>query len=152
MARVVGNTGAMARPEMNTSAAAPPAWFVRSIRNVVMAMATEAASRTRSGETWIRTGETADAPHQQSQCESQRKDIERARLGNTLRDEVARQPVPHAHFARHVKEQQKPSRNSSGRPRIGPAWVSTKPEPGVGAGIAVAACTPMATMVSTAIV
>ena len=46
IASVVGNTGAIASPAIKTSAAAAPGFFVRSIRNVVTAMATEAASVT----------------------------------------------------------------------------------------------------------
>src|ERR1035437_6983493 len=42
-ARVVGNTGAMARPAINTRTAAAPGLLVRSMRNVVTAMAMEAA-------------------------------------------------------------------------------------------------------------
>src|SRR6202161_1682052 len=42
MARVVGKTGAMERPERKTSAAAAPGLFVLSMRKVVTAMATDA--------------------------------------------------------------------------------------------------------------
>ena len=62
MARVVGNTGAMEIPAMNTSAKAAVGLLVRSIRNVVTAMAIEAASVTSTAGTWMRMGETPTRP------------------------------------------------------------------------------------------
>ena len=49
-----------------------------------------------------------DAPYQQAERESELKNVERAGLGNPLRDEMARKPVPHAYFASDVKEQEQP--------------------------------------------
>ncbi len=62
IARVVGKTGAMEMPARNTSAAAAIGLRVRSIRNVVMAMATEAHKVTVMAGTRIKMGETATRP------------------------------------------------------------------------------------------
>ena len=51
-------------------------------------------------------GETRDAADEQAERESEGEDVERARLGNALGDEVARQPVPHADFAGDVEEEE----------------------------------------------
>ena len=62
MARVVGNTGAMDSPAIKTSTAAAPGLLVRSMRNVVIAIAIDAASVTVTAGTWMRMGETATRP------------------------------------------------------------------------------------------
>src|SRR5215472_17742219 len=51
IASVVGNTGAIERPATNTSANANEALLVRSMRNVVIAIAMEAPSVTSTGGT-----------------------------------------------------------------------------------------------------
>ena len=65
----------------------------------------------------------ADAPRQQAERESQRKNVERARFRNALRDKVARQPIPHANFAGDVEEEkeskQKQQRPAKDRSRVG---------------------------------
>ena len=53
-------------------------------------------------------GETPTRPIEQAERESQREDVERARLGNALGDEVARQPVPHADLAGDVEKEEEP--------------------------------------------
>ena len=46
-----------------------------------------------------------DAAQDESECESEREDVERARLRHALGDEVAWQPVPDADLAGHVKKE-----------------------------------------------
>src|ERR1039458_3116034 len=58
IARVVGKTGAMERPAINTRTNATVGLEVRSMRNVVTAIATEAASVTVTAGTRMRIGET----------------------------------------------------------------------------------------------
>ena len=70
------------------------------------AIATEAHSRTRTADMWMRMGDTADAAQQQAKRKSQRKNVQRARLGNALRDQMAGEPVPHPDFAGDVEKQE----------------------------------------------
>ena len=62
MARTVGKTGAMERPAMKTSTAAAAGLTVRSMKNVEMAMATEATRVTWMAGTRMRMGETPTRP------------------------------------------------------------------------------------------
>ena len=73
-----------------------------------MAMAMDAASVTVDRRHVDQDGRDADPADQQAERESEREDVERARLGNSLRNEVARKPVPHADFAGDVEEQEEP--------------------------------------------
>src|ERR1700739_5153292 len=62
IARVVGKTGAMESPATKTSAAATEGLLVRSMKNVVTAMAMEAARVTSTAGTLMRMGETPARP------------------------------------------------------------------------------------------
>ena len=106
MASVVGKTGAMERPAMKTSTTAMPGLLVRSMRNVVMAMAMDAARVTSIGGHMMQDRRDADAADEQAEREAEREDVESARLRNALGDEVARQPVPDAYFAGDVEKQE----------------------------------------------
>ena len=69
-------------------------------------MAMEAPSVTSIAGHMREDGRDTDAADEQAERESQREDIERARLRDALGNEVARQPVPHADFAGDVEEEE----------------------------------------------
>ena len=74
--------------------------------NVMIAIKTEAASvtvRPEHRDQNLRRRQTSD---QESQREPERQDIERSNLRHSLRDQVLHQPIPYAHFASDVQEQQ----------------------------------------------
>ena len=62
IASVVGNTGAIESPARNTITPAAAGPLARSIRKVVMVMASAATSVTWIADTWMRIGETATRP------------------------------------------------------------------------------------------
>ena len=59
-------------------------------------------------------GRDGDAADEQAERESQGKDVEGARFGDALRDEVADEPVPDADFAAHVEEEQESEEKEGG--------------------------------------
>ena len=81
MASVVGKTGAIESPLRKTSTNAAPGLFVRSIRKVVTAIATDAIRVTVTAGTRMRIGGDADAADQQAERESERKNVERRDSG-----------------------------------------------------------------------
>ena len=50
----------------------------------------------------------ANPPDQQSEREPQRKNVQRLRFGDALRNQVTRQPVPYPNLARDVEKEEKP--------------------------------------------
>ncbi len=64
-------------------------------------------------------GETPTRPIEQSERETQGKDVECARFRDALRDEVADEPVPDAHFAAHIQEEQKSEQKERGTAKDG---------------------------------
>ena len=108
IASVVGKTGAMESPARKTSAKAVGGRLVRSIRKVVIAMAADAKSVTVTAGTRMRIGETPTRPINRPSANPSEKNVESARFGNPLRDEVSGQPIPDAHLAADVEKKEEP--------------------------------------------
>ena len=114
MAIVVGNTGAIETPARKTSIPATDGLCVCNIENVVIAMATAAASKTQRGRTWIRTGETATRPANSPSANPSDRIFRARDCGMPSCRQVPREPVPHSDFARHVKEQEQRQEKQNG--------------------------------------
>ena len=71
-----------------------------------MAMAMDAAKVTGYRRHEDEDGRDGDAADEHAEGESEREDVEGARFGNALGDEMAGEPVPHADFAGDVEKQE----------------------------------------------
>ena len=106
MASVVGKTGAMARPAMKTSAPAAVGLTVRSMKKRGDGHGDGGCQQDLNRGHADENGRDADAADEQAERKSERKDVERAGLGNALGDEVAGKPVPDANLAGYVEEEE----------------------------------------------
>ena len=152
MAIVVGKTGAIERPAMNTNTNATNGALVLSIRKVVIAIATEARSVTVEGGTYMSIGDTPTRPMSNPSANPSER-IFNARdsgipwamrcLGNQFQTPISQEKY------RNIDA---PRRKSSGLPNTGPAPEKTKPCAPMGAGILVAIWIARVTTPSDAIV
>ena len=59
-------------------------------------------------------GDTPTRPISMPERKPERQNVERARFGNALGDQMARQPVPHAHLAGDVEKQEEAEQEKQG--------------------------------------
>ena len=114
MARVVGKTGAMVSPAAKTSAKAAAGLGGPEHEEGRDGHGDRRVQRDGDGGHVDEDGRDSDTADEEAEGESEREDVEGARLGNALGDEVARKPVPDADFAGDVEEEEESQEKEQG--------------------------------------